>query len=165
MTALFSIDTKFEGLEAVDAALARLDPLDGQSLLEGLAQMLKEQTRERFWSKRAPDGSTWKPNRAGTSTLIGRGTGNGLLGSIQSAASSEAAIVGSGLIYAGVHQNGAVIKPKNARRLVFRLGNRTIFAKQVKIPPRPYLGISSENAEDILDAVARFLSKVLGGAR
>lgn len=163
MTALFTIDARVEGLEAVDRALARLDPLDGQSLLEGLGRMIQEQTRRRIMSeKRGPDGKAWQPNRAGTSTLYRSGT---LARSVDYSASGEAAIIGSGLIYAGVHQNGAVIRPKKAKRLVFRLGNRTIFARKVTIPARPYLGISSENAEDILDAVAVFLRRVLGGGR
>lgn len=163
MTALFNIDVKLEGLEPVDAALARLDPLDGQSLLEGLARMIQEQTRRRITSeKRAPDGKAWPPNKAGTSTLYRSGT---LARSVDYSATGEAAIIGSGLVHASVHQNGAVIKPKKAKRLVFRLGNKVIFARQVTIPPRPYLGISSENAEDILDAVATFLRRLLGGGR
>ncbi|MGL5447444.1 MAG: phage virion morphogenesis protein [Rhabdaerophilum sp.] len=161
MTALFTIDARFEGLEAVDRALARLDPLDGQNLLEGLARMIQEQTRRRILSeKTGPDGRAWKPNRAGTSTLYRSGT---LARSVDYSATNDAAIIGSGLIYAGVHQNGAVIRPKRAKSLVFRLGNKMIFAKKVTIPARPYLGISSENAEDILDAVATFLRKKLGG--
>lgn len=163
MTALFTLDTRLEGLDAVDAALARLDPLDGQSLLEGMARMIQEQTRRRIGSeKRGPDGKNWLPNRAGTSTLYRSGA---LSRSIDYSATGEAAIIGSGLVYAGIHQTGGTIKPKNAKRLVFRMGNKTIFAKQVKIPARPYLGISAENAEDILDAVATFLRRVLGGGR
>lgn len=163
MSALFTLDARIEGLEAVDAALARLDPLDGQSLLEGLARMIQEQTRRRITGeKRAPDGKAWLPNRAGTSTLYRSGT---LARSIDYTASGEAAIIGSGLLYAGVHQNGATIVPKKAKRLVFRLGNRTIFARKVTIRPRPYLGISAENAGDILDAVATFLRRILGGGR
>ncbi|MBN8533843.1 MAG: phage virion morphogenesis protein [Rhizobiales bacterium] len=163
MTALFTLDARLEGLEAVDAALARLDPIDGQSLLEGLGRMIQEQTRRRIISeKRGPDGKAWQPNRAGTSTLFRSGT---LARSGDYSATAETAIVGSGLIYAGVHQRGATITPKQAKRLVFRVGNRTIFARKVTIPPRPYLGISSENGDDILDAVLMFLRRVLGGGR
>ncbi len=43
---------------------------------------------------------------------------------------------------AAVHQFGAVIKPKNAKRLAFPgPGGKIIFAKKVTIPARPFLPI------------------------
>lgn len=161
MAALFSIDVRAEELEAVDKALARLDPLAAGELMEGIARMVQEQTRRRITSeKRAPSGDAWPPNRAGTPILYRSGA---LTRSIDYAVSGETAIVGSGLVYAGIHQRGGTIKPKKAKRLVFRAGNRTIFARKVTIPARPYLGLSAENAEDVIDQVGRFLKKRIGG--
>lgn len=161
MTALFELNLKAEGFDIVERALGKLDPLNSGELLEGLARMIQEQTRHRIRSeKTAPDGARWKPNREGTSTLFRSGA---LARSIDYAVSGDTAIIGSGLIYAGVHQNGATIVPKKAKRLVFRLGNRTIFARKVTIPPRPFLGVSAKNAEHILDATQRFLRAKLGG--
>lgn len=161
MTALFTIDARAEGLEAVEKALSRLDPLASGELLEGVARMVQEQTRRRITNeKRAPSGAAWLPNRAGTPILYRSGA---LARSIDYAVSGETAIVGSGLVYAGIHQRGGTITPKKAKRLVFRMGNRTIFARKVKIPARPYLGLSAENAEDVIDQVGRFLQKKLGG--
>jgi phage virion morphogenesis protein len=162
MAALFEIDARLEGFEAVERALGSLDPLNGAQLLEGVARLIQEQTRHRIRSeKSAPDGAAWKPNRAGTPILYRSGA---LARSIDYAASDDHAIVGSGLIYAGVHQNGAVIVPKKARRLVFRLGNKTVFARKVTVPPRPFLGVSAENGRHIIDATVRFLRMLLGGA-
>lgn len=167
MAALFSIDVRAEGLEAVDKALARLDPLGAGELMEGIARMVQEQTRHRITSeKRAPSGAAWPPNRAGTPILYRSGA---LARSIDYAVSGETAIVGApaepqaGKPYAAIHQYGGTITPKKAKRLVFRAGNRTIFARKVTIPARPYLGLSAENAEDVLDQVGRFLKKRLGG--
>ena len=163
MAALFALDVRAEGLEAVDQALSRLDPLASAELLEGVARMVQEQTRRRITSeKRAPSGAAWKPNRAGTPILYRSGA---LARSIDYSVSGETAIVGSGLVYAGIHQNGGTITPKSARRLVFRIGNRTVFARKVTIPARPYLGLSAENAEDVLDQVGRVLQKLLGAGR
>lgn len=161
MSALFELNLKAEGFEIVERALGKLDPLNGAQLLEGLARMVQEQTRHRIRSqKTAPDGARWKPNREGTSTLYRSGA---LARSIDYAVTGDSAIIGSGLIYAGVHQNGATITPKKAKRLVFRLGNRTVFARSVTIPARPFLGVSAENGRDLLDATARFLRTLLGG--
>lgn len=163
MTTLFEINARMDGMEAVERALGALDPLAGQELMNGLGRMIQEQTRHRIQSeKRSPSGESWKPNRGGTPTLYRSGT---LARSIDFQASSDAAIVGSGLVYAGIHQRGGTITPKKAKRLVFRIGNKTIFARKVTVPARPYLGISDENGEDILDATVRFLQAKLGGAR
>lgn len=162
MTALFTLDAKIEGVDEVAQALARLDPLEGQpQFLEGLGRMIQEQTRGRI-SRRgpAPDGKAWTPNRTGTPLLYKSGT---LSRSIDYAVAGDDVIVGSGLKYAAVHQHGATIKPKQARALVFRLGNRTIFARKVTIPARPYLGMSSDDRDDIIDATSRFIAKKLGG--
>jgi phage gpG-like protein len=44
---------------------------------------------------------------------------------------------------AAVHQFGAVIKPKNAKQLVFPgPGGRLIFAKKVTIPARPFMPLT-----------------------
>lgn len=161
MSTLFTLDMKAEGFETVERALGKLDPLNAGELLEGLARMIQEQTRHRIRSeKTAPDGARWLPNKGGTSTLYRSGA---LARSIDYAVAGDTAIIGSGLIYAGVHQNGATIVPKKAKRLVFRLGNRTIFAKKVKIDARPFLGLSAENRTRILDQTARFLRERLGG--
>lgn len=160
---MIAIDMRVEGIETVEQALGRLDPLSASELLNGLGRTIQEQTRRRITGeKSSPKGDAWPKNRSGTSILFRSGA---LSRSIDYAVQGEAVIVGSGLVYAAIHQFGGTITPKQAKRLVFRVGNRTIFARKVTIPARPYLGISSENAEDILDAVARFLSLRLGSAR
>lgn len=154
-----SITATLEGIDAVDRQLAKLDPLPAAELLGHLGRMIQEQTRERFETKLAPDGSTWTPNRAGTSTLLRQGH---LKRSIDYTVAGETAIIGSGLIYAAIHQNGGVIKAKTKKALMFRIGNQWVTRRSVKIPKRAYLGISAENREDILDQVGRFLRARLG---
>lgn len=44
-----------------------------------------------------------------------------------------------GIIYAAVHEFGAVITPKRAKALRFVIEGKVIFAQYVKIPARPYM--------------------------
>ena len=67
------------------------------------------------------------------------------------------AIIGSGLIYAAIHQFGGTIVPKSADRLAFRIGNRQIFAKKVTMPARPYIGLSGEDRAELVQAAAAYV--------
>ena len=58
-----------------------------------------------------------------------------------------------------MHQFGATITPKTARRLRFELGGKTVFAKKSVIPARPYLGVSAQNAHDLEAAAAKFIER------
>lgn len=72
-----------------------------------------------------------------------RDTGR-LARSVVAQASATDVVVGTNLIYARVHQFGAVIHPKKGPFLVF--GGPTgqlIFARRVTVPARPYMPISA----------------------
>jgi phage gpG-like protein len=71
-----------------------------------------------------------------TATLIRKGL---LLSSIRiTALSADGVTIGSDRVYAAIHQLGGVIVPTKAKSLVFTIGGKTIFAKKVTIPARPY---------------------------
>lgn len=155
-----SIDVDVRGLAEADARLARLDPLDTAELMEGLARLVQEQTRRRIHSeKTSPDGAAWPPNKTATSILVRSGA---LANSIDYAITGNTAVIGSGLIYARIHQLGGTITPRKAKRLRFMLGGKAVFAKKVTIPARPYLGISAANRDELLDTVTRFITARLG---
>jgi phage gpG-like protein len=82
--------------------------------------------------------SAW-PSKAfggGASNLIRKGV---LLSSIRIVSADKSGVtVGSDRKYAAIHQLGGVIKAKPGKRLVFRIGGKTHFAKSVRIPARPY---------------------------
>lgn len=72
----------------------------------------------------------------GTSNLIRKGT---LRASIRIVGVDKSGVtVGSDRKYAAIHQLGGTIHAKPGKRLVFRLGGKTHFARSVKIPARPY---------------------------
>ena len=112
-----------------------------------------------------PDGIAWPQSfRAevfGGPTL--HATGN-LARSITSAPDEHQVRVGSNLIYAGVHQEGAIIRAKTAGGLLFMLADgEEVVVSEVTVPRRAYLGISEGEREDIADLTVAFYSGLLGG--
>jgi len=74
------------------------------------------------------------------------GSGSELLNSITSGVLKQGSkIIGRvsndkhRLPYARIHEYGGIIRPKKGKFLKFTIGDRTIFAKQVKIPERSYM--------------------------
>ena len=46
---------------------------------------------------------------------------------------------GTNVVYARIHEYGGTIQPVRARLLYFKVGGKSIFAKSVRIPERPFL--------------------------
>ena len=142
-----------------DHIFKRLKPLldlDAHDLMSTIGAIGESQTRRRISDeKTAPDGTPWKENSAGTSILMQ--TGQHLLGSIAWSASASEAEWGAGWEYAHVHQDGMTIVPKNGKTLVFSIGGKVVHAQKVVMPARPFVGISDDNASEILDIVTDYL--------
>ena len=125
-------------------------------LLSAIALRLEASTHKRFVEEKSPDGKDWiKGQKASGKTL----TVSGLLNqSITSYSDDEKAVVGTNRIYAAIHQFGGIIKAKNKKTLHFTINGQDVFVKQVKIPARPFLGISDSDVDSIQnDLVPRFL--------
>lgn len=125
---------------------------------ERLSKALAEETlglvHQGFEEGRSPYGQRWKPvGRPGGQPL--RDTGR-LQNSVETKANRKGFRVWSRLIYAAVHNYGAIIKAKNAPMLRFRVGGvrggktqraggklgageRWVSKLQVKIPRRQFL--------------------------
>jgi len=73
-------------------------------------------------------------------------------------------------IYGAIHQFGGTIKPKAGGRLVFQMGGKTVFAKSVKIPARPFLPFSKSGEPTpvaeraVRVAVEKKVASLSGGA-
>lgn len=160
MTAGITITLDVGALPAAAARLGRLAALDTHRLMEGLGALGQSQTQRRISSeKTTPEGAAWPKSQEGGSTLFK--TGSHLFDSIDHAASETQASWGSGWIGARVHQFGAVIKPVNAKQLAFTFMGKQVFAKQVTIPARKYLGVSEANAREMEATAIRFIERVL----
>jgi len=122
-------------------------------------------THQRFITQTAPDGSPWaalNPEYAAGKRNSRILTESGRLrDSISSRPSRNAVAVGTNVIYAAIHQFGGTIKPKNASHLIFKINGRTVGAKSVTIPDRPFLGISTDDEVMIAEVVFGFIKRHL----
>lgn len=163
-----SLDTR-----DASAAIGRLVALGGNltPLLRSIGEGVRDTTQLRFDSGTDPAGLRWVPlnpvyaaAKRGAGILKERAMVGGLQGSITYQVQGPTSVlIGTNKPYAAIHQFGGVIKPQRAKSLVFRLGGRTVRAKQVKIPARPYLGIGAADREVIEEMVALTLRRTLSG--
>ncbi|MEF2965665.1 phage virion morphogenesis protein [Paenibacillus sp. M1] len=139
--------------------LRQLEEVDIRGVGRVLAEAMRTSTRERFKEEKGPDGKGWqssiRASQNGGTTLTDTA---GLKNSIKSSVSASGFAVGTNKIYARTHQFGekgreVTIRAKTSKGLVFRIGERWIRKQQVKvtikIPARPFLGISEEDMLEI----------------
>lgn len=145
--------------------LAKLETTDFKSSSLALAEVLRESTRERFKEQKSPDGKAWKTSiRAaaeGGTTLTDSA---GLKNSIKSTADGTGFAVGTNKVYARTHQfgeEGRTIRAKSSRGLRFQVNGQWRNKKKVvvKIPARPFLGISEEDMQEIKGTLEDLLSE------
>ncbi|WP_137136619.1 phage virion morphogenesis protein [Rhizobium sp. FKY42] len=147
----------------LDGIFRKLRPIfdfNAEGLMTDIASIGETQTRRRIEEeKTAPDGTPWKPNHEGTSILMQ--SGQHLLASLAWTASADQAEWGNTWEYAHVHQDGAVIVPKEKDALSFKIGGKYVTAQKVTIPARPFIGISSENEREIIELVTDHFGMLL----
>lgn len=177
-----SFDVQTQGPELADyqRLLDTLGRSDHKAeLLESIGAVVERQTRRRISDeKRAPDGGAWAPwteeykkTRHGNQSLL---EGEGALhDSIEYQVQRNSVRVGSALVYAGVHQegfNGSVQVPAHIRRITQAFGKALqfpvyqsvgAFTRQMAMPARPYLGLSSDNQTELLAVIGDFWQTVM----
>ncbi len=145
--------------------LKKLENVDIRGASLALAEALRTSTRERFKEEKDPEGKSWtKSIRAaqeGGTTLTDSA---GLKNSIKSSAGSTGFAVGTNKIYARTHQfgeKGRTIKAKTPRGLIFKVEGKWVHKKKVtvKIPKRPFLGISEEDMREIKATLEDIISE------
>lgn len=148
------IEAYANGLEDLDGALVRMAAIGQRPrpIWEAIGQYGESSTRLRFKNQAGPDRKRWLPSiRAkliGGQTLVMKPR---LLRSITHNADNNGTSWGTNVIYAGTHQDGAVIKAKSAGALRFRMpGGNFVTVKQVTIPARPFVGINAEDGREML---------------
>jgi phage virion morphogenesis protein len=162
-----SITTRLDSREA-QAAFRQLERAvsDMTPLVRAIGTGLVASTQDRFDDEQSPDGAGWAPlhplyaaGKRGAGILRESAMRGGLQGSITYRAGRTDVTVGSNKVHAAVHQLGATIRPKSAPKLAFVMGGRFIRANSVTIPARPYLGISREDEQMILETVEGYLER------
>lgn len=142
--------------------LQRLGSIDRSALMAAIAESLRTSTDERFDTETSPDGVAWKRSiraSGGGKTLT---DSSRLRNSIHARSSEKGAEIGTNTIYAATHQfgeSGRTIRAKNKRMLAFQIGGKWYRKKQVtiKIPARPYLGLSDDDREEIIELMEEAL--------
>lgn len=143
--------------------------MDKKRLNNVLSSAVRSSTMERFKTSKGPDGKRWEPSRRAEreagKTLVKSGT---MKNSIRQSASDSGFAVGTNNIYAPTHQLGEpgrriTIRAKTSRGLIFKIGSRWIRKQQVtvrvRIPARPFLGLSEEDMTEIKATVEEFLGE------
>lgn len=140
-----------QGDKSLVDALHRLGNSSARKdLMEQVGAYGVSSTQGRFIDQVDPEGNKWKPSRRaqtkGGQTLRDKGR---LFSSFTFAATSSQAEWGTNLIYAGIHHFGGTIKPKNAKSLAFAGMQGMVFAKEVTIPARPYIGFNADDGQEV----------------
>ncbi|MCW7554442.1 phage virion morphogenesis protein [Endozoicomonas gorgoniicola] len=145
-----TLTQNIKGLEALAERLNQLASADYNDLLEQIGGMVESQTQRRLSEeKEAPEGSPWEPLSDDRATRKSEWSSGGmleyqghLLDSIAYQVSGDEVKIGTGLIYGAIHQLGGepVGKP---------------------IPARPYLGLSSDNENELNEVIEAWLSQLL----
>jgi len=114
-------------------------------------------TDDKPWKK------SWRVKLKGGQTL--RDTGR-LHNSIFAKVQGNKITIGTNVVYAPILHFGGTIKPKNGKYLTFRtLKGGWVKVKAVYIPPRPYMGISVDDSQEILFEIEEYLYEVLTDAK
>lgn len=117
----------------------------------------------RFVAQKAPDGTPWAPlqdwyrdtkkkNADKILTLDGH-----LSGTLRYQASDTGVVFGSDRPYAAIHQFGGVIKPKGNYPLKLGAAKDSPRAQSVTIPARPWLGLSADDEQRLIDIARKHL--------
>lgn len=119
-----------------------------------IAETLRTSTIERFQTEKSPEGKKWSSSIRASETGGKTLTKTALLkNSIHSEASASGLAVGTNDIRAATHQFGdqRTIRARRKKFLRFQFHGAWINKKevQVKIPARPYLGLSEEDEKEI----------------
>lgn len=182
-------DAEVQG--ALDRLAARVTDLT--PALRAIGSVLESGTMRRFETETAPDGQRWLPSqraqREGGQTLTDTAR---LRHSITSQVSGSEVEVGTNVVYAAIHQMGGDIRhPGRAQTVQYSVltkakgklrpgmwrfrrardaGKKGVQSRQVeigarvvRIPARPYLGLSAADQAGVLEAIRDHLDLLGGG--
>lgn len=171
MSGAFTVITKIDDSD-IQRVLGRLQKKAGNlhPCLKNIGLHLEESTKQRFIKQEDPDGNHWaalKPStlkrKKGPKILT---ESAGLRDSIISAVRNNGLRVGTNKIYAATHQFGRDKMPEHKRKVTKVFGKTLKFPvwAQVrnydpKIPPRPFLGVSTSDREEIMAIVQDYLKE------
>lgn len=154
------VNIEFNIQDALDAMLhieAAIDNMSG--LFDHMGEVLLDIHEARFNAQESPDGVPWQAlspwyqeSKAKQKDKILTLDGN-LRSTLHWQIKGNTLLFGTNLVYGAIHQYGGTIKPVTAKAL--NVGGRPV--KQVVIPARPWLGISTQDKLLLVDVVREHL--------
>jgi phage virion morphogenesis protein len=150
---MIDVSHTLENLNSIGNLIENTEPL-----FEDIAEILLESIDDNFRAEEGPGGTPWldlaestkrQREKAGTwpgkklqsQTVGSRGSGSGLLGSLQTYSDEEMAAVTSDKPYAAIHHFGGNAGP----------------GRKVYIPARPYAYLGEDAEQEIRDAISSHL--------
>ena len=159
-------DIRLEGdTRAILRKMRSFSEIDRRSINAALAEGVRESTLERFRQSKGPDGRRWKSSKRaileGGKTLVKTGQ---LRNSIHTRSDASGFAVGTNAKHAATHQfgePGRTIRGRRKKVLRFRYNGKWVSKKQVrvKIPARPFLGLSEEDMQEMKATVEDFIGR------
>lgn len=151
------VEISVNGIERVQQRMLSLSRDNFSAMLEEVGGLVESQVRRRISEqKTSPDGKNWPAwsdsyarTRHGNHSLL-ENEGD-LLDSIQYVINGDELEVGSNVKYAATHQFG---------------DKRLAFGKvDVVIPPRPFLGLSDADMDEVVEVIDDFIDDITKGRR
>lgn len=149
--------------------LKQFSEIDKKQINTALAEGVRTSTLDRFRLEKSPEGKKWKSSvRADTEGGKTLTDSARLKNSIKTTSNASGFAIGTNTIYAATHQMGEkgrkiTIRAKTPKGLIFKIGDRWIRKKQVtvkiKIPARPFLGLSEDDLQEIKGMLEDVLSE------
>lgn len=172
------ISGQLAGLNGAQREITRLivKLTKARKYFENVGRYVQRQTiHERFDKEQSPNGEKWKPlsssrvkqrmkrHKSGNMKIL-QDTGE-LRRSIKYQADDEGVIIGSNLNYAKLHQFGGTrtLKREGTYKHNYsktkREGERYSYQRQIRIPARPYLGITQSEVEHIKELLIQYMKR------
>ncbi|MCL4514147.1 MAG: phage virion morphogenesis protein [Firmicutes bacterium] len=146
--------------------LQKLVAFNFTGLHKEIGEAMVSSTQERFENGVGPDGKPWPPSRrareGGGQTLVDTAR---LKNSITYRARPDQVAIGTNVIYAAVMQGKddkpTTIRAKRKKYLKFKVGDRWLVKKSVKIPARPFIGVSEDDEQEIKEIIQERIEEAL----
>lgn len=148
-----------------------LSQIDATELLESIGTVVESQVRRRIkHEKKSPDGKDWKklghsPGSEKYERWKKKVSSGGLLelheglyDSIQFEVRGDELIAGSNLVYSWTHQVGDKREAPSWSGAGRSGGKMASSTHTVEIPARPYLGLSSENRDELEEVIGDWIN-------
>lgn len=162
---------QFHGQEKITEWLSRVlkQAGDHAKLMHNIGSILEHNTKQRINTGIGTDDKpwqkSWRAKMRGGTTL--RDTSR-LYNSIKYTVSNDGkrVTVGTNVFYAPVMHFGARITAKNGKYLKFKSSmGGWAQVKSVTIPPRPFLGMSVDDSQEVLFEIEEYLLELLMNAK